>query len=183
MKEVLLLPGWNADHLWERCIPEPNSGCWLWLLSVNRWGYGVLRREKKDVFAHRWSWTLHRGTIPPGMLVCHKCDVPSCCNPDHLFLGTDADNNADMVRKGRNVVLKGEDSANAKLTADAVRAIREDIRFYRLIAIDYGVSETTISLIRRRLIWKHIEAPTRKRPPASLRRTARRAVRERGAHG
>jgi hypothetical protein len=78
-------------------IPEPNSGCWLWDGWVNGRGYGRFGKG----LAHRISWELHRGPIPAGMNICHKCDVPPCVNPDHLFLGTQTDNMRDCARKGR----------------------------------------------------------------------------------
>ena len=83
-------------------IPEPNSGCWLWLLSLCN-GYGRIYdlQNKRGALAHRLSWEIHRGAIPSGLWVLHKCDVRSCVNPDHLFLGTGLDNMTDMIAKGR----------------------------------------------------------------------------------
>ena len=82
-------------------IPEPMSGCFLWLGGMNSVMYGMFRVGEKLMLAHRISWTLKNGDIPPKMVICHKCDNPSCVNPDHLFVGTMKDNSQDMKRKGR----------------------------------------------------------------------------------
>lgn len=91
-----------ADHLMESSIPVPFSGCWLWLLSLDRDGYGRCSLGPKFVNAHRLSWTAFRGPIPFGMHVLHTCDIPSCINPDHLWLGTHLDNMRDRSAKGRS---------------------------------------------------------------------------------
>lgn len=91
-------------------VPEPNTGCWLWIGAVDPHGYGVLSVRNKIRFAHRASWEAHRGIIPSGMVVMHKCDNPPCVNPAHLAVGTQDENMADMARKGR--VRRGSRSKN-----------------------------------------------------------------------
>ena len=84
-------------------IPEPMSGCWLWIgANSGKGGYGQISINGRIKRAHRVSWELHRGFIPEGMLVCHHCDTPPCVNPDHLFVGTYSDNTIDSVKKGRH---------------------------------------------------------------------------------
>jgi hypothetical protein len=108
--------------------------------------------------AHRISWILHYGPIPDGLIVLHKCDIPKCVNPDHLFLGTGQDNMDDMVSKGRS--LKGEKSPMHKLTEEEVLEIRSlyqsgEFSQGRLASM-YRVNQTNIGFIIRRKSWRHI---------------------------
>jgi hypothetical protein len=81
-------------------MPEPNSGCWLWLGGTDRLGYGKVNVQG-HFLAHRLAYAETHGDIPEGLLVLHKCDVPSCVNPDHLYIGDDQDNMNDMAARGR----------------------------------------------------------------------------------
>jgi hypothetical protein len=128
-------------------IPEPNSGCWLWGASLDKLGYGKLTHHRRTYFAHRYSWIIHRGEIPLGMHVLHRCDTRACVNPEHLFLGTPADNAHDRDRKGRNT---------GKLTKPEVQAIRADFRVHREIAKDYGVSRIAIVNIKTGRSYAHV---------------------------
>ena len=109
---------------WEdRWIPEPNTGCYLWLGALNNKGYGTLGRGDKWFTAHRYAWMLAHGPIPAGMLCLHRCDQRSCVRVDHLFLGKPQDNMDDMRAKGRKVVLFG-DGLRARLRDCEVAEIR-----------------------------------------------------------
>ena len=119
---------------------DPNGGCWLWAASVNRAGYGVTWHNGRTGLAHRVAWTVYKGEIPFGLMVCHKCDVPACVNPDHLFLGTSLDNNRDKVRKGR--CATGSRNGSAKLTAEKVADIRRNATGPSWAEKKYGVCET-----------------------------------------
>jgi hypothetical protein len=102
--------------------------------------------------AHRVAFQLAKGAIPPGMVVCHRCDNPRCVNPDHLFLGTYADNSRDMVRKGRSA--RGERHGMSKLTREKIAAILIDPRPHRKIGIDYGISQVHVSRLKREGGWR-----------------------------
>lgn len=144
---------------WRYIEPEPNSGCWLWSGAVGgqppRWGYGKIKHAGKTLSAHRVGWELKNGPIPDGLCVCHKCDTTRCCNPDHMFLGTHADNAADRNGKGRGM-MDGELNHKAKLTMAQILAIRSDTRIARIVAADYAVTRTQIEYIRKRKTWRHV---------------------------
>ena len=138
--------------------PCPMSGCWLWMHGYSSSGYGRMYRGKVLVYAHRFSWEVHNGAIPDGLCVLHRCDVPVCVNPAHLFLGTPRDNMLDMWGKGRQVITppKGEAHWCAKLCAEQIIAIRRDPRLGSVLADLYGVSQTHIYRIKSRKSWCHI---------------------------
>ena len=155
----------SSKSLWDRFIEKVDfngslildTPCWEWKACKCK-GYGRLGNGfgRAPLFAHRLSWEFYRGKIPDGLFVCHRCDNPSCVNPDHLFLGTHKDNMTDMQQKGRrNKVpdkwrtVKGFNS-KIKLTDDQVRAIRCDTRLLEEIATEYNIDQSMVSLIRRR---------------------------------
>jgi hypothetical protein len=142
----------------ESYIPEPNSGCWLWIKGISPGGYGVIRQDgvRKQIGAHRFAYLRFRGPIPANMCACHRCDNRLCVNPDHLFLGTRKENMQDMYRKGRSYDRRGEGNNRAKLTAAQVIAIRNDPREGAPIAAEYGIHRLSVYAIKNRKKWSHI---------------------------
>lgn len=145
-------------------IPEPNSGCWLWLDALDVYGYGRLQVKKRAVKAHRTSYELHIGPIQDGKLVCHRCDTRCCVNPDHLFVGTIADNNADMLAKGRHrhgwKPHPGGLNCKAKISeADAKHILHSalvvGVRRSK-IAAEMGISKNLIDKLCGGKTWAHI---------------------------
>lgn len=135
--------------------------CWEWIGGVDSDGYGLFEgvfNTTRYRRAHRFSWAFHNlSDIPKGMFVCHSCDNPRCVNPEHLRLGTAAENNSERATKGRNHVQRGESGNKAKLTEDQARAILADPRPYPEIAHAYGVATNTISSVKNRVSWAHLE--------------------------
>lgn len=154
------MPSWSQDpqgYIEERSTPVPFCGCWLWTQhTVNE--YGCAQIDGRSQKAHRASYTAFVGPIPEGMMVCHTCDVPSCVNPNHLFLGTQQDNMEDMHRKGRGVSRSGESSGVSKLTNAQVLAIRADSRKTAEIASEYGIVRQSVMNIKNGITWGHLDA-------------------------
>ncbi len=137
-------------------MPEPNSGCWLWLANLDDKGYGriTISCTYKMHYAHRVAWLLYRGKLLGNVL--HHCDNPSCVNPEHLYLGTHKQNAEDRKRRGRNADQHGENGPRAKLTARQVIAIRTDPREQKIIAAEYSITQPTVSDIKNRKSWGHL---------------------------
>lgn len=132
------------------------SGCWEWQAYVNALGYGEIRRAKGTPkrYAHRLAYELRVGPLPEGMEVCHKCDNPTCVNPNHLFLGTHKDNMYDMHAKRRH--SHGSKSKASKLTDEKVISILNDSRKASVIATEYSLSRSHVNDIRSGRRWAHI---------------------------
>jgi hypothetical protein len=140
-------------------VPELGP-CWIWTRGRKKFGYGTVIFNKRNLVAHRVSWFLRHGRWPEPCAL-HKCDNPSCVNPDHLFEGTKGDNNLDRDRKGRTVRVRclGEAHGQAVLTEAAVREIRAAAvagEHPRSIARRHGVHYYTIKAVLWGRTWKHV---------------------------
>jgi hypothetical protein len=138
---------------------QKTDSCWIWLGSKDKDGYGWIRAQIPGGVtrkAHRFAYAHFRGTIPDGMQVCHTCDNPSCVNPDHLFLGTVADNQKDMRDKGRDRKLKGAECPRALITEEMAIAILRDPRRHAVIAEEYGIRPSTVSSIKTKVSWRYL---------------------------
>lgn len=139
------------------------TGCWEWKKACTRAGYGLIGSGRTLIYTHRLSYETHVGPIPEGHHVCHKCDNPKCCNPEHLFTGTDADNLGDMRSKGRGHAFEikvGSEHHSAKLNESQVqkiRALRETGATHAKIAAAFSVSKSTICAICKGRVWTHVE--------------------------
>ena len=149
----------HKNRFWSKV--NKTSNCWEWTGSKDGKGYGQFSANCKRYSTHRFSFELKYGKIPNGLCVLHHCDNPSCVRPDHLFLGTVADNNRDSIIKGRNFCPIGEDNGRSKLTKRDVSLIRElysrrDTTHIQL-AQQFNVCSATICYIVNNQTWKHIK--------------------------
>jgi hypothetical protein len=173
-KYTVNVPDETMARFWAKV--HKADGCWLWTASKRNKGYGAfsytLDNKMIQDRAHRFSYRLHVGEIPPGLFVLHHCDTPACVNPAHLFLGTNQDNVLDMHAKGRNVRpgskcgdnnqwQRGEAHHAAKFTEQQIREIRARYAAggvsYSQLAREYEVRMSAIAKIVLRMRWAHVE--------------------------
>ena len=151
-EKIAILKRLDVIRFLEKCGDADENGCWPWRGSIvhsrkgNRKhkGNGSFRWCDISRLAHRVSYEIHSGVIPRGLCVRHKCDNSICVNPEHLELGTIAENSHDKMTRGR---------AARKLTTTQIFAIRADKRGQRIVAETYGVRQSLVSAIKRRAIW------------------------------
>jgi len=166
---------------WARVVGGEGDECWLWGGHQGWDGYGQVWWQGKKRRAHRCAWELTFGAVPEGLFVCHRCDVPLCVRPSHLWLGTAADNSRDAKAKGRMAsgdrhrhlgsrlrgdrhplrvhperAARGEAVGGARLTADGVRAIRCSQEPSSVLARRFGVAHGTIRGVRTGETWRHV---------------------------
>lgn len=160
--EVLVNPwGTPTERFWRHVNKAEPDKCWEWTAFRSKKGYGRLQSIDSNggsSAAHRFSYELHNGPIPDGLIVMHKCDNPPCCNPSHLQVGTHKENTHDMMRKGRGnwVGSKGSKNGNSILTEEIVLEIKYGKEMGSVLAKRHGVSQSTISAIRKGRIWKEV---------------------------
>lgn len=159
----------NIEHKINRDTPKEKllalvqknkkTGCWEWKgARIGNNGYGRMFHKGEQMPAHRWAWIIFRGEITEGHSVCHHCDNPICVNPEHLFVGTHAENMRDMAGKGRHNGPKGEDHYNAILNANQVKEIRcRRGEPTKRLANEYGCSPDNILRIWNRKTWRTVQ--------------------------
>ncbi len=141
-------------------MPEPNTGCWIWIGRFDNNGYGRLSHREKYQVAHRYSFALFNGDFDVKEWVLHKCDNPFCVNPDHLYLGDAKQNMIDRDTRGRQKTQRGSAHKLAKISeADAIqiRALHNSKTYpTRKLARDFGISQCTVMKILKRVAWNHV---------------------------
>jgi len=138
-----------ATRFWSRVAKAGKDECWLWTGRLSKTGYGRFCWDGVKRLAHRVAYQLTFGVDPGQLMVMHKCDVPACCNPNHLSLGTALDNNRDMINKGRDVRLHGSKNGSSKLTDEQIALIINSSASSNKLASELGISDSTIRLIRQ----------------------------------
>lgn len=162
-RDYLPLVHANPERFWSKV--ERGPGCWDWTAGKDKEGYGFFvvtfgrilgRQQMTKLRSHRLAFELVNGYIPDGMLVLHGCDNPSCCRPDHLRAGTQMENRADAVARGRT--MRGARHVKAKLTEESAREVirlRDSGVPVKEIAVNFGIATVTVYQIGRNN-WKHL---------------------------
>lgn len=143
-------------RFWAKVDRKGPDDCWQWLGALFQdSGYGQFRIPANNLRAHRVCWEISYGAqIPQGMHICHTCDNPPCVNPGHLFVGTNNENVADKIQKGRQPI--GTAHGQSKLTNDQIKVIRASTKTWTELMREFGVCRSTIWRVVRRVNWKHL---------------------------
>ena len=173
----------DIDRFWGHVDKKSETECWVWKKALCQRGYGKFQVGRKETKAHRLALVASGFEIPEGMFSCHKCDNPPCCNPNHLFIGSPADNQRDMANKGRSCIgeknpsktrpelFRGERNHGHKLTEKIVSQLRENPPIGANMnseALKYSVSA---SVLRGAILgdtWKHLPAMSQEKTHAFL---------------
>ena len=150
------------EKFWSKVSKAEENACWEWSGALRWNGYGVFRHLNKSVLAHRASFIIHKGPIPDGCVICHSCDNRKCCNPNHLWSGTQKENLQDMFNKNRDAKSKPKGSCQnhprAKLKNTDIDIIKNEYKSgisSRIIAKKYNVSKRTILNVVQGKNWRH----------------------------
>ena len=144
------------EKLEQNSMPITECGCLVWMKSTNEDGYGQSNWNGKASSAHRISWRVHKGEIPLGMHVLHRCDVRPCINPDHLFLGTHLENMRDRASKKRGADFSGEKNPRTILTEKDVLEIFNSIGPAAVLAEKFNINRGTVYSIRNGHNWQNL---------------------------
>lgn len=147
-----------AERLEFYSMPEPNSGCTLWLGPISSTGYGRMYQAGREIGAHCVAYEFAKGPLPEGMFVCHRCHLLSCVNPDHLYAGTHDDRMANRVARGNHMF--GERHGRAKITEAEALFIKEAPGKQGDIAAKFGISQAGVWAIKAGVNWKFLQPQT-----------------------
>lgn len=170
--KVRSLAPWFGEGLESKIIKNQTTGCWEWQRARNKKGYGVCCIKGRMFKAHRLSYVIHVGAIPKGSCLLHSCDNPPCCNPMHLRIGSRAENNRDIIDRGRHVrggtktpkaqckYERGERHHNARITTEIVQQIRSRYAnggcSYSSLAREFGLRSQHVGKIIRKELWVNV---------------------------
>jgi hypothetical protein len=151
-------PGIKQPDFWTRVEVGKINDCWPWKKSLNKYGYGNTRFNGVKKYAHRVAYELHTGKNIDGLVAMHICDNPKCCNPNHLVMGTHADNQNDKTKKNRQAKgeINGQSLLNDAQVLEARKKYKPRVVTYKMLANEYGVCKDTMQKAVRGIYWKHL---------------------------